>query len=141
MESKVCKLTSINNDCKNIIIGTLFIFRNYSMKWSEEHDLMLCREVLVVQPFKHPLFCWGSTKKRWETKSRVLACGRPALNEYFNFLMDWSIGTKLIWKDSFVPLSCLCEILYFHSNHINQTCMCVLFFYFLPVHWRCFFKV
>ena len=54
MESKVCKLTSINTDCKNIIIGTLFIFRNYSMKWSEEHDLMLCREVLVMEPFKHP---------------------------------------------------------------------------------------
>ena len=31
-----------------------FIFRNYSMKWSEEHDLMLCREVLVMEPFKHP---------------------------------------------------------------------------------------
>ncbi|PFX30309.1 hypothetical protein AWC38_SpisGene4912 [Stylophora pistillata] len=26
---------------------------NYSMKWSEEHDLMLCREVLL-EPFKHP---------------------------------------------------------------------------------------
>ena len=24
------------------------------MKWSEEHDLMLCREVLVMEPFKHP---------------------------------------------------------------------------------------
>ncbi|XP_068747071.1 putative uncharacterized protein DDB_G0274435 [Montipora capricornis] len=27
---------------------------NYSMKWSEEHDLMLCREVLVMEPFKYP---------------------------------------------------------------------------------------
>lgn len=24
------------------------------MKWSEEHDLMLCREVLLLEPFKHP---------------------------------------------------------------------------------------
>ena len=24
------------------------------MKWSEEHDLMLCREVLVMEPFRHP---------------------------------------------------------------------------------------
>ena len=24
------------------------------MKWSEEHDLMLCREVLVIEPFKYP---------------------------------------------------------------------------------------
>ena len=24
------------------------------MKWSEEHDLMLCREVLVMEPFKYP---------------------------------------------------------------------------------------
>ena len=54
MESKVCKLslpvlTSINTDCKNIITE---IFRNYSIKWSEEDDLMLCREVLVMEPFK-----------------------------------------------------------------------------------------
>ena len=24
------------------------------MKWSDEHDLMLCREVLLLEPFKHP---------------------------------------------------------------------------------------
>ena len=24
------------------------------MKWSEEHDLMLCRDVLVVEPYKYP---------------------------------------------------------------------------------------
>lgn len=24
------------------------------MKWSEEHDLMLCGEVLLLEPFKHP---------------------------------------------------------------------------------------
>ena len=24
------------------------------MKWSEEYDLMLCREVLLMEPFKHP---------------------------------------------------------------------------------------
>ena len=52
MESKVYKLTSSNIDCKNIIIGTLY--SEIILKWSEEHDLMLCREVLVMEPFQYP---------------------------------------------------------------------------------------
>lgn len=36
------------------LIKIVFVFRNYTMKWSEEHDLMLCREVLVVEPFNYP---------------------------------------------------------------------------------------
>ena len=24
------------------------------MKWSEDHDLMLCRKVLAIEPFKYP---------------------------------------------------------------------------------------
>jgi len=24
------------------------------MKWSDEHDLMPCRKVLLLEPFKHP---------------------------------------------------------------------------------------
>ena len=35
-------------------MNNCFFFRNYAMKWSEEHDLMLCREVLALEPFKYP---------------------------------------------------------------------------------------
>ncbi|CAH3185083.1 unnamed protein product, partial [Porites lobata] len=36
-----------------VVLTTLF-FRNNSMKWTVEHDLTLCGEVLLQEPFKHP---------------------------------------------------------------------------------------
>lgn len=38
------------------------------MKWSEEDDLMLCREVLLLEPFKHP----RQSKERGETWGEVV---------------------------------------------------------------------
>ena len=29
-------------------------FRNQSMEWTEEHDVFLCREVLLLDPFQYP---------------------------------------------------------------------------------------
>ena len=60
-----------------------------------------------------------------------------SLNESFNFLMDWSLGTKMTWKYLFVPWSCLCDF----SISTAKKLSCVIFFYFLPIHWRSFFHV
>ena len=29
-------------------------FRNQSMEWTEEHNVFLCREVLLLDPFQYP---------------------------------------------------------------------------------------
>ena len=41
-------LININIECEhNSSLHETRYLRNYAMKWSEEHDLMLCREVLA----------------------------------------------------------------------------------------------
>ena len=35
------------------INDTLFIFRRQAMAWTEQHDILLCREILHVQPWLH----------------------------------------------------------------------------------------
>ena len=46
-------LTSKNLHLKNYVL-IIFVFRNYFIKWSEEHDFTLCREVPLLEPFRHP---------------------------------------------------------------------------------------
>lgn len=41
--------------------------RNYSMEWSESHDLALCGEVLLLEPLKYP----KRSKKRGEIWGRI----------------------------------------------------------------------
>ena len=38
----------------SLLKSQLLFFRNNSMKWTVEHDLTLCGEVLLQEPFKHP---------------------------------------------------------------------------------------
>ena len=57
-----------------------------------------------------------------------------SLNEYFNFLMDWSIGTKLIWKYSFVPLSLFCDIcISIATTQMKLACVSFSFIFFLYI--------
>lgn len=37
------------------------------MAWSEKHDILLCREVLVLQPFEHPY----RSKERGEVWAKI----------------------------------------------------------------------
>ena len=56
--------------CCCLILITASFSRNHSMEWSESHDLALCGEVLLLEPFKYP--------KR--SKERGEIWGRIALN-------------------------------------------------------------
>ena len=40
--------------CCCLILITASFSRNHSMEWSENHDLALCGEVLLLEPFKYP---------------------------------------------------------------------------------------
>ena len=40
--------------CCCLILITASFSRNHSMEWSESHDLALCGEVLLLEPFKYP---------------------------------------------------------------------------------------
>ena len=41
----ICLLTLVS-------VGSIFLFKG--MDWSDKHDLVLCREVLVMEPYQHP---------------------------------------------------------------------------------------
>ena len=45
-------------------------FRNQSMEWTEEHDVFLCREVLLLDPFQYP----------YRSKERGDVWGQVAIN-------------------------------------------------------------
>ena len=51
----------------SLLKSQLLFFRNNSMKWTVEHDLTLCGEVLLQEPFKHP----KNSKDRGEVWSNV----------------------------------------------------------------------
>ena len=42
-------------------------FRNQSMEWTEEPDVFLCREVLLLDPFQYP----------YRSKERGDVCNQP----------------------------------------------------------------
>ncbi|CAH3184655.1 unnamed protein product [Porites lobata] len=49
------RLPNVENVEKLVLtFFTTLFFRNNSMKWTVEHDLTLCGEVLLQEPFKHP---------------------------------------------------------------------------------------
>ena len=41
----ICLLTLVS-------VGSIFLFKG--MEWSDKHDLVLCQEVLVMEPYQHP---------------------------------------------------------------------------------------
>lgn len=54
--------------CKrNFKTFTFSFSRNNSMKWTEDHDLTLCGEVLLQEPFKHP----KNSKERGEVWRQI----------------------------------------------------------------------
>ena len=52
---------------RNFKTFTFFFSRNNSMKWTEDHDLTLCREVLLQEPFKQP----RNSKERGEVWRQI----------------------------------------------------------------------
>ena len=63
----------------------------------------------------------------------------------FVIIYIFLLSLGLLWGKSLNGNIRLCHdhvymTFHFHSNHI-KTCMCVIFFKFLPIHGRCFFKV
>ena len=69
------------------------------MKWSEEHDLMLCREVLVMEPFKFP----RQSRKRGEIWGQIIA---QNLNELS--LPKFTVRTRSV-RDRFTLLLKKCK--------------------------------
>ena len=69
------------------------------MKWSEEHDLMLCREVLVMEPFKY----LRQSRKRGEIWGQIIA---QNLNELS--LPKFTVRTRSV-RDRFTLLLKKCK--------------------------------
>ena len=69
------------------------------MKWSEEHDLMLCREVLVMEPFKYP----RQSRKRGEIWGQIIAQNLNGLS-----LPKFTVRTQSV-RDRFTFLLKKCK--------------------------------
>ena len=64
-EVQYCETWSINS-----FLQSFKHFRNQSMEWTEEHDVFLCREVLLLDPFQYP----------YRSKERGDVWGQVAIN-------------------------------------------------------------
>ena len=60
--------SNLAQKCKRKFKTFAFLFfRNNSMKWTEDHDLTLCGEVLLQEPFKYP----KNSKERGEIWGQI----------------------------------------------------------------------